>query len=194
MKTTKTLYFILLFLFAISCDKKAIQEEVPQSIVTNDSNDVVSMPHEELDPDTTFIIFPGSTSADVSCFLDTCHMPGTVENPQGYDFPSVRVACNNPNLQVSFGKNAENEKYLLERDSAINGKLTWYNSFYAQGNHHCTRYYAYCPDYIGLKLTKGDKVYYGWIKYENLRFAEYALDTIGPANYGTVRAGRLERK
>lgn len=170
-----------------------MEEEVPKSIVTNDSNDVVSLHFMDLDPDTTFISFPGSTSADITVFHSTCHMPGNTEHPEGYNFPYQGVQSDNPNLLISFGKDDAQGKYLLTKDSAINENLTWFTFFNADGPPQCVNYQQR-PDYIGLKLTKNGKTYYGWIRYANFKFAEYAMDTLGPANYGTVRAGQLERK
>lgn len=151
----------------------------------NQGNDSIPLMYSDLGGVTSFIL-----SDSLSVYLDisewTCY-----SGPHPNTCYTVDIhSSDDSRLLLSYGGHQFGN---LKKDSLIDSGLLWLPSYLSGGYYIEVGDVGYRSPYVGIKLFKGNHIYYGWIHTpQSNTMTEYAIDTSG-SGQGVVWAGRRKK-
>ena len=176
MKNTilAVLFFSTLFLTFNNCKKDKTDNPIPTP-----KYDSIPLKYVELIPASNKISLNNDNYNDINYFDTTWTWYIGNDSYQGeiYNFYVL-----NPFVKISGLRIKNGWSYALDKDSLIDETAYWSNEINILEQDEYP--YMLPSTYLGLKLTKNNKTYYGWLHLssDSKKITEWALDTSSVAN------------
>lgn len=164
---------------SFNCKKK----ELPYLQIENDT---IVLKHVNFEPGVTSFKLSDTSSVYLSIYKYDCYY-----GPHLYTCSHINIkSTDTTRIKLSYGGHNYGN---LSKDSIIDSTLFWCNTYLSGGWVIEIGEIGYRSEYVGIKYTDGNHVFYGWIHTPTSNIIiEYAIDTM-VAQKGNVRAGQIKK-